>query len=272
MISLAERFAQLRRDGEKALVLFFTAGDQPLDQLPDIVSALQEGGADVVEVGIPFSDPFGEGPIIQASSQRSLDHGSTPTAILHAIARAHARIPIVTMGYYNPILRTGLDAFARMSRASGVTGTIVSDLVPDESAAWCRASAEAGLETIFLVAPTSSAARIEEVARRSTGFVYVVSRTGVTGSENQVPEDVVGLVQRVKALTDKPACVGFGISKPEHVKMVCSVADGAVVGSYLVRLLHEEWRGGAGRQKIVDAVRVLKEATLDRGAGVSPAP
>ncbi len=262
MISLAEKFASLRGRHEKALVLFFTAGDQPLDQLPDIISALEEGGADVVEVGIPFSDPFGEGPTIQASSQRALDNGTTPTSILEAISKARPSIPVVTMGYYNPVLRTGLDNFAKQSFASGVTGTIISDLVPDESEDWCKASEAAGIETIFLAAPTSTPARIEEVAKRSTGFIYIVSRTGVTGAENSIPLDVTGLVNRVKSLTDKPVCVGFGISKPEHVKMVCSVADGAVVGSFLVNLLHNEWKDGAGRTAIVEAVRNLKSATL----------
>ncbi len=261
MISLADKFAQLRGRNEKALVLFFTAGDQPLDQLPDIISALEEGGADVVEVGIPFSDPFGEGPTIQASSQRALDNGATPLKILEAISKAKAGIPIVTMGYYNPVLRNGLEAFAQKSHDSGITGTIISDLVPDESEEWCEASAKARIETIFLAAPTSTSARIEEVAKRSTGFVYIVSRTGVTGAENIVPTDVSGLVNRVKDLTDKPVCVGFGISKPEHVAMVCQVADGAVVGSFLVNLLDKEWKGGEGRSKIVDAIKALKSAT-----------
>ena len=169
------------------------------------------------------------------------------------------------MGYYNPVLRFGLERFAQESAAAGVSGTIVSDLVPDEAEAWSAASAAAGIETIFLVAPTSTDRRIEEVAARSTGFVYVVSRTGVTGSENAVPSDVRSLVERVRALTDRPVCVGFGVSKPEHVQMVCEVADGAVVGSSLVELVHREWRGGQGRQRIVDYVRELKAATLTRG-------
>lgn len=247
---------------EKALVLFVTAGDQPLSELPDIISALAEGGADVIEIGIPFSDPFGEGPTIQASSQRALDSGATPHKILDAVAKISTDMPIVTMGYYNPILRFGLSDFAKASAAAGVTGTIVSDLVPDEAEAWCKASGEAGIDTIFLVAPTSTQERIDEVCARTTGFVYAVSRTGVTGAENQVPPDVAGLVARIKSKTDKPVCVGFGISTPEHVKMVCQVADGAVVGSFLVNLLHNEWRGGAGRAKIVEAVRGLKQATL----------
>ncbi len=260
-IHLNQRFEDLRNRGEKALILFLTAGDQPLDQLPAIVEALREGGADIVEIGLPFSDPFGEGPTIQASSQRSLANGTTPQAILEAVGNIYADVALVTMGYYNPVLRYGLEEFAQTSAKVGATGTIISDLVPDESDAWCSASDKAGIGTIFLIAPTSTEQRIQEVAERTTGFVYVVSRTGVTGAENQVPTDVTGLVQRVKALTDRPVAVGFGISKPEHVKMVCQVADGAVVGSFLVDLLHREWDNGAGRNKIIDAVRRLKEAT-----------
>jgi tryptophan synthase alpha chain len=259
---LAQRFSELKARGEKALVLFLTAGDQPLAELPAILDTLVEGGADVIEVGIPFSDPFGEGPTIQASSQRALDQGATPSSILAALSTWNPRVPVVTMGYYNPVLRLGLGEFARASKAAGASGTIVSDLIPDESDAWCKASADADIDTIFLVAPTSTSHRIEEVAKRTTGFVYAVSRTGVTGAENQVPVDVQGLVERIRALTDKPVCVGFGISKPEHVRMVCQVADGAVVGSFLVDLLRREWNGGAGRDKIVAALRELKAATL----------
>ena len=262
MTALAQKFADLRARGEKALVLFVTAGDPRLDQLPAILEALAEGGADVIEIGIPFSDPFGEGPTIQASSQRALDAGATPRRILETIGEARVNVPTVTMGYYNPVLRHGLERFAGESAAAGVSGTIVSDLVPDEADAWSVASEAAGLDTIFLVAPTSTEARIREVAARSTGFVYVVSRTGVTGAESVVPNDVSDLVRRVRALTERPICVGFGISTPEHVRMVCQVADGAVVGSALVGKIHREWKQGAGRAAIVDFVRALKKATL----------
>jgi len=259
--TLADRFELLRARHEKALVLFVTAGDQPLSQLPGIVNALQEGGADIIEIGIPFSDPFGEGPTIQASSQRALDNGVTAHKILDVVSQIETDLPIVTMGYYNPILRFGLSAFATASRAAGVAGTIINDLVPDEAEDWCRASIGAGIDTIFLVAPTSTPARIDEVCEKATGFVYAVSRTGVTGAENSVPMDVRSLVNRIKAKTNKPVCVGFGISTPEHVRRVCEVADGAVVGSFLVNLLHTEWENGKGRTKIADAVRALKAAT-----------
>ncbi len=261
VLTLSDRFAYLRQRSEKALVLFLTAGDQPLRELPEIVSALEEGGADVIEIGIPFSDPFGEGPTIQHSSQRALEAGVSPSLILAAASSVRARIPLITMGYYNPILRFGPERFAEHSGRAGICGTIVSDLVPDEADDWCAASAKHGLATIFLAAPTSTDARIDEVCAKTTGFVYAVSRTGVTGTENEAPVEVQGLVQKIKARTDKPVCVGFGISKPEHVRMVCEVADGAVVGSFIVDLLHRRWNHGEGKAAIVDAVRSLKAAT-----------
>jgi tryptophan synthase alpha chain len=258
---LADRLQSLRARDGKALVLFLTAGDQPLEDLPALVDAFVEGGADVVEIGIPFSDPFGEGPTIQASSQRALDNGANTKAILAALKQVRTDVPLVPMGYYNPVLRMGLEEFARASAAAGASGTIISDLVPDEAEAWAAASAAAGIDTVFLVAPTSTESRINEVTTLTTGFVYAVSRTGVTGAESQVPVDVQALVRRIRAKTDKPIFVGFGISTPEHVRMVCEVADGAVVGSALVSLLHREWQGGEGRAKIVEFVRSLKDAT-----------
>ncbi|MDR3689041.1 MAG: tryptophan synthase subunit alpha [Fimbriimonas sp.] len=266
MLTLSDRFALLKERHEKALILFLTAGDQPLDELPAILEALVEGGADAIEIGIPFSDPFGEGPTIQASSQRALDRGVTAHQILAEAAKASAGVPLVTMGYYNPILRFGLSDFATASRDAGISGTIVSDLVPDEADDWCAACGQVGIDTIFLVAPTSTESRIDEVCARATGFVYAVSRTGVTGAENSVPTDVKALVQRIQAKTSQPVCVGFGISTPEHVRMVCEVADGAVVGSFLVNLLHREWNGGEGREKIVEAVRSLKRGTIHLSA------
>jgi tryptophan synthase alpha chain len=257
--TLDSKFAELKQKGEKALICFFTAGDQPLSDLPKIVSLLEQAGADIIEIGIPFSDPFGEGPTIQASSQRALDNGATPESILDAISRCETSIPLLTMGYYNPVLRKGLDRFAASSKSAGVTGTIISDLVADEGDDWDVASAKQGLETIYLVAPTSSESRIQEVAARSTGFVYVVSRTGVTGAENAVPLEVSGLVNRCKQLTDKPVCVGFGISTPEHVKMVCESADGAVVGSAIVKVLHDKWE--SDRNSISRFVSALKAET-----------
>jgi tryptophan synthase alpha chain len=258
---LNQRFTDLRSRGEKALVLFVTAGDPELGELPAILQALEEGGADVVEVGIPFSDPIADGPTIQASSQRALDRGVRPQDALRALSEVRLGIPVVAMGYYNPLLRVGLDRFAAHLAQAGCSGTIVSDLSPEEAEPWLAASRSAGLENIFLVAPTSTDERLDLVCGLAAGFVYAVSKTGVTGAGQEVSSDVPALVGRVKERTAVPVCVGFGISTPDHVREVCRVADGAVVGSALVDLLAREWHGGRGRGAIVQWVRKLKEAT-----------
>lgn len=260
-MTIAKKFAQLRARNEKALVLFVTAGDPSLEKLPAILEALQEGGADLLEVGIPFSDPIADGPIIQASNQRALDRGVTPGAVLEAISKAKLEVPVITMGYYNTFHRIGLDKSADALSKSGVNATILSDLTPEESDGWTKASREHNLDNIFLAAPTSTDQRLDEVCRHATGFVYAVSRTGVTGSASTVPPEVKTLVERIKSRTPLPVCVGFGISKPEHVRMVCKVADGAVIGSWLVDRLARSWDKGAGRAALVKEIVALKSAT-----------
>jgi tryptophan synthase alpha chain len=261
MSSIAQRFAHLREEGEKALVCYFTAGDPSLENLPSIIDALQEAGTDVIEVGMPFSDPIADGPTIQASTQRALDRGVTPVQVLDAIARANAKVPIVMMGYTNPVYHWGFERFAQAAKEVGLSGSILSDLTPEEAEGWISASRETGLDTIFLAAPTSTDERLDAVCKSSSGFVYAVSRTGVTSAGIEVPHDVQDLVRRIKMRTELPVCVGFGISKPEHVRMVCEVADGAVVGSWLVDLLAEKWQGGEGREEVVNKVGQLKAAT-----------
>lgn len=261
MSLLAEKFAELKGKREKALILYVMAGDPSLEDLPSILQTLERGGADAIELGFPFSDPIADGPTIQASGQRALDLAVTPTAVLQALSGVRLSIPVVVMGYYNPVLRLGLANYARIAKQSGVSGNILSDLTPEEADAWIAASKAEGLDTIFLTAPTSTDARIAAVAQRSSGFIYAVSRTGVTGALDSVPADVDSLVKRIKAQTETPVCVGFGISKPEHVRTICSVADGAVIGSWLVDLVHREWKGGAGAATIEEQVRAMKEAT-----------
>lgn len=261
MPDLHGTFQALRERDEKALVLFVTAGDPPLNQLPSILACLEEGGADIIEVGIPFSDPIADGPTIQASSQRALDRGVTPIGVLDALKRCSVSVPVVLMGYYNPVLRIGLGEFARLAKEAGVSGTIISDLIPEEAGPWIEASRQEGLDSIFLVAPTSTDDRIALICRHATGFVYAVSRTGVTGSAEALPAEVDSLVCKVKACTETPVCVGFGISKPDHVRAVCSIADGAVVGSWLVDLLAQEWDAGRGSESIASQIRAMKQAT-----------
>lgn len=258
---IAQKFEQLRAQGEKALVAFVTAGDPSLDELPAILACLEEGGADLIEVGIPFSDPIADGPTIQASSQRSLERGTTPTAVLEKLSAASVGVPIVAMGYVNPIHRMGYSAFAGRAAAAGIAGTIVSDLIPEEAGEWIAASRAAGLDTIFLVAPTSTEPRIEMACRECTGFLYAVSRTGVTGRPTDFSVDLPDFVARLRACTQLPICVGFGIRNPEGVREVCRHADGAVVGSFLVDRLAAEWEGGKGASAIRQAVAQLKAAT-----------
>lgn len=265
---LTDRLAALHGRGEKALIGFVTGGDPGLDQLEPILLALQDAGVDAIEVGIPFSDPIADGTTIQASSQRALDRGVTPATILECLAeikgKAPLQTPLILMVYTNTILRMGWSAFAAKAVEAGVSGCIVTDLTPEESDEWVAAARDAGLETIFLAAPTSTDARLEALGARCSGFVYAVSRTGVTGSQVVVPANVVNLIERIKAHTSLPVCVGFGISKPEHVSMVTASADGAVVGSWLVDLLHREWKEGQGREAVLSLVGALKAATRNR--------
>ncbi|HET6645578.1 MAG TPA: tryptophan synthase subunit alpha, partial [Fimbriimonadales bacterium] len=179
-----------------------------------------------------------------------------------AVSKARVAVPLIYMGYTNMAMRRGFGRFARDAQASGASGVILSDMTPDEATEWRSAARSAELDTIFLVAPTSTDERIRLAAEASTGFIYCVSRTGVTGAGTVVPPEVVATVGRIRSLTDLPVCVGFGISTKEHVEMVCKVADGAVVGSYLVDMLHRVWGFPKGRDEIVNAIRALKEGTL----------
>ncbi len=259
MGALSQKFEDLRSRNEKALVLFVTGGDPIIDQLPSILDVLAEGGADVIEVGIPFSDPIADGPTIQASSQRALDRGTTIDHVLSAV-RGFAKTPVVFMGYYNTLLRRGLERSARDIAAAGACGTIVSDLTPEEATAWIKVSQSNGLENIFLAAPTSTDERLDLVCSRSSGFVYALSRTGVTGAQNQA-DDASNLVARIRSRTSLPVCVGFGVSTPGHVRSVCSFADGAIIGSWLVDWLANNWNDGAGSASLISATQSLKSAT-----------
>lgn len=261
MSTLGPHLARLHERGEKALVLFVTGGDPSLSQLPDVLSCLAEAGADVIEVGLPFSDPIADGPTIQASSKRALDSGVTAMQVLETLATCSVPVPVVLMGYYNTVLRHGLREFAAAAQSTNVAGTIISDLTVEEADPWIETSRLHGLDTIFLAAPTSTDTRLAAICAHTTGFVYAVSRTGVTGQSNSLPPDVPELVARIRKYTSLPVCVGFGVSSPEHVRTVCQVADGAVVGSWLVSLLHDEWREGSGAALVGQRVAELKAAT-----------
>jgi tryptophan synthase alpha chain len=261
---IGERFRELAGKGEKALICFLTAGDPDLATTEALVLELAAGRADIVEIGIPFSDPLADGPSIQASSQRALEGGVTPRAVLDLVRRVRGRseLPLVLMTYYNPVQRFGVERFADDAASAGTDGVIMTDLPPEEAGQWKVAADRAGLDTIFLLAPTSTGERIRRVAEMASGFIYCVSRTGVTGARSELPPDVKELVLRVRETTRMPIAVGFGVSSPGQVREISRWADGAVVGSALVDLIAS--RGGKSGlvAEAGDFVRALKEATL----------
>lgn len=261
MTKIAAKFAELKSKGEKALILYVTAGDPPLDQLPAVLETLEEAGADLIEVGIPFSDPIADGPTIQAATQRALDRGVSPVSAYAAVSASNVEVPLIAMGYYNSVFRPGPPAAAKAMAEAGFAGSIISDLTPEESAPWVSASEANGMDNVFLAAPTSTDARLDRICGLGSGFIYAVSRTGVTGASSEAPPEAKDLVARLKARTSLPICVGFGISTPDQVRKVAEVADGVVVGSWLVDLLAREWNEGKGRDQIIEKIRQLKQAT-----------
>ncbi len=258
-------FRVLRSRGEKALVTFVTAGDPRPQDTASIVLTLADAGADIVEIGIPFSDPLADGPTIQASSFRALQTGMTPPKVLDVVREVRARntsIPLVLMGAYNPVMQYGAEAFARDAAAAGADGAILTDLTPEEAGEWKRFADAAGFATIFLLAPTSTHGRMALVGNMATGFIYTMARAGITGARADVPDDLPPLMERIRTFSgDTPICIGFGVSTPEQVRAVCQYADGAVVGSVLVDLLHRERDNPELLVIVSDFVRALKSGT-----------
>lgn len=276
-------FAELKARGDKALVAFVTSGDPSFAATEAIVNELARCGADIIELGVPFSDPLADGPSIQASSFRALEAGATVRGVLDNVRAIRTRLragatlrqaqdapdarrvsdtPIVLMSYFNPVQKYGLTRFATDAADAGADGVIMTDLPPEESAEWKKAADEAKLATIFLLAPTSTKERIGLTAKLSSGFIYCVSRTGVTGARSDMPAELKALVDTIKEASDLPVCVGFGISKPEHVSFVMQIADGAVVGSALVNVIAEHAGKDDLAQSAGEFVMRLKAGTL----------
>jgi tryptophan synthase alpha chain len=258
-------FENLRSNGKKALVCFITSGDPDFETTAKLVKAIADAGADIVELGIPFSDPLADGPSIQASSFRALQAGATVKGVLDNIRsiRRNTDVPIVLMTYYNPVHKYGVKEFAQDAADAGVDGVIMTDLPPEESGEWKPAADAAGLATIQLIAPTSTKDRIRLGTKVASGFIYCVSRTGVTGVRDDLPTELKDLVTTIKEFSDLPVVVGFGISKPEHVRQVTSFADGVVVGSALVNIVaNHAGSGDLLLERSAEFVRSLKEAQL----------
>jgi len=261
MTRIDKKFQDLKASGKKAFIPFITAGDPDLKTTADIILSLAEAGADIIEVGVPFSDPIADGPVIQRATERALASRTTLKDILRlgSDIRKKSEVPMLIMSYYNPLLHYGLDKLAHDAGAAGFDGILASDLTVEESGPFIGAMKNAALNTVFLVAPTSSPERIRKIAETSTGFLYAVSRTGVTGERQELSTELRGFLQTLRTHTQVPIAVGFGISRPEHLQAVWQEADGAVVGSALVREI-EEHPGKDVADRVAAFTRWLKGA------------
>ena len=261
MNRIEETFASLKAAGRKALIPYIMAGDPDLETTAALVVELDRRGADLVELGVPFSDPIADGPTIQRAALRALDHGTTLRDIVDTVGsiRKRSAIPIVLMTYYNPVLAYGIDAFCRDAARAGVEGVIVPDLPPEEGDELSVASARHGLTVVFLVAPTSTAARIELVNRHTTGFVYCVSLTGVTGARGKLADGVDAFMAQVRSHTDRPLGLGFGISSPEQACEASRLADGVIVGSAIINVMEEHAGAPDMLRSVGDYVATLRD-------------
>jgi len=242
MTRIDAKFAQLKAEGKKAFVAYVMAGDPDYDTSLEIIRGLPEAGVDVIELGMPFTDPMADGPTIQLAGQRALEAGQTldkTLAMARALRESDDSTPIVMMGYYNPIYARGVDTFLAQAKEAGIDGLIVVDLPPEEDAELCLPAQAAGLNFIRLATPTTDDTRLPRVLQNTSGFVYYVSITGITGAAAAEAADVAPEVARIKAATDLPVIVGFGIRTPEAAQSIATVADGTVVGSAIVKLIEQ---------------------------------
>jgi tryptophan synthase alpha chain len=254
------RFRSLREEGRTGLITYTTAGDPDLERSGEILLTLDRAGADVLEVGIPFSDPLADGPVIQRATERAIAAGSTLPRVLDLVGRVRGRItaPIVIFTYANPVLRLGLDEFVRRARAAGVDGVLTLDVPPEESEQFRTALSAAGIDTIFLLSPTTSVERIRRAAALGSGFLYGISRLGVTGARESVAGSARELAGRIRAETAMPLALGFGFSTREHVREIASCADAAVVGSALVNVIAEHGQSAGLLDEVDRYVRWLR--------------
>jgi tryptophan synthase alpha chain len=261
-------FERLRREERVGLVTYATAGDPDLEQSTEILLALDGAGADVIEVGVPFSDPLADGPVIQRATERALRGGTTLRVVLDLVAGLRSRIsaPIVIFSYANPLMRMGLDQFTLRAAAAGVDGVLVLDLPIEEALEFRSLLAASSIDAIFLISPTTTDARLKRAAELGSGFLYAISRLGVTGSRDEVASGAEGLVRRIRAQSTMPVALGFGLSRPEHIAQVATYADAAVVGSALVSVIADH----AGSTNLAETVQGYVR-WLKSGVGSRPA-
>lgn len=255
MSRITRVFKQLKKSGKKAFIPYIMAGDPTLEDTKRFISELAESGADIIELGVPFTDPLADGPTIQRASERALAQGVTLKKVLTLVEefRQQIEIPLILMTYYNPIFKYGTELFIKEAVRVGVDGVIIPDLIPEEARDLISIARKYKLETIFLLAPTSTKERIRKVARVSTGFIYYVSITGITGAKLLMDETMRNTLSLIKASTWKPIAIGFGVSNPEDASTVASLADGVIVGSAIVRHIAEG-------KDIKDFAKALREA------------
>lgn len=264
---IAARFRDLREKNARGLVVYLTAGDPNLNATGELLVALDRAGADVIELGVPFSDPLADGPVIQRASERALRSGTTLRKILERFPtwRQSVQAPIILFSYYNPILQFSLENFAATAAHAGVDGALVVDLTVEEADGYVRAMRGQNLDTVFLASPTSTDARLQQAAQSSTGFLYLISRTGVTGERSEMASSGRLLTERARRVTTLPLAMGFGISTAAQVREVQSHADAAVVGSAVVHAIEERF-AQEGPGAIEQFVRGLKFGTEDQPA------
>ncbi len=260
MSRIDQRFAELRAARRTGLVTYVTAGDPDLPRSAEILTRLDRAGADVLEVGVPFSDPLADGPVIQRAAERALAAGTTLEKVLKMVAgvRPDISAPVVIFSYANPILRMGLDRFVTQAQAAGVDGVLTLDMPPEEGEAFRAAFSKAGIDIIFLLSPTTTVERIRRASELGSGFLYGISRLGVTGARETLDDSARDLAARVRAETTMPLALGFGLSRPEHVRAVGQWADAAVVGSALVKVIAEHGQSAGLLDEVERYVRWLR--------------
>ena len=245
MTRIGQLFEKLRRENRRGMVAYLTAGDPNPEATPDLVAALERGGADLIELGVPFSDPVADGPVIQAAGDRAIRAGTTVKKVLAIAAKIRERseIPLLLFTYLNPALRYGFSQLARDAKAAGIDGCLLTDASVEEAGEYVKIMRAAGIDTVFMAAPTSTDHRLKLVAEYSSGFIYLVSRAGITGERQDVSDSALPLIKRMRALTDLPLAMGFGISTAEQVAAIAEFSDAVVVGSAIVRQIEKDPAG-----------------------------
>lgn len=267
MSKLDTTFKKLKESGQKALIPYIMAGDPDLDTTLELLKKLPGAGADVIELGMPFTDPMADGPAIQEAAQRALKNETSIRNILETVARfreSDHETPLILMGYFNPLFAYGVDAFCTEAAQAGVDGLLIVDIPPEEGVELWPAATAAGLDVIRMITPTSKDRRLETVLRETSGFLYYVSITGITGTASAKPEKIRDHMTEIKDRTDLPVVIGFGIKTPDDAAQMAGISDGVVVGSALVRALHEN-----GVETCLKHVRELKEGTKSARAQVA---